>query len=88
MVDGGECVANFTWRLMSFCTLLEGRPFWIIMVPMARGYGVRPRGAGLVWLRSGVAQVVVVVRHVPRRLEPVELSIFFFRISRPSTSCP
>src|SRR4051812_26376395 len=35
---GGEVTAKMTWRVICFCTLLVGHPFYIIIDPNGGGY--------------------------------------------------
>ena len=51
-------VAKLTWRVMSFCTLLEGRPFCIMFIwPRGRGIDLLPR--------QGLLRVAGDVLHPP-----------------------
>src|SRR3954462_9068333 len=45
----GEVTTRLTWRVIFFCTLLVGRPFWIIRDPFGGGYPPAPLfGAGAI----------------------------------------
>src|SRR4051812_29740492 len=37
-IAGGEVTARLTWQVIFVCTLLVGRPFWIIRDPFGGGY--------------------------------------------------
>src|SRR3954471_4010632 len=39
---GGVVRARLIWRVIFFCTLFVGRPFWIISAPFGGGYPCPP----------------------------------------------
>src|SRR4051812_30764572 len=48
-MTGGAATARLTWRVIFFCTLFVGRPFWIIRSPFGCGYPPVPLfGAGAI----------------------------------------